>query len=355
MRSRPRVADAQRHLRGCCSTAYLDAGSPGARAWAGRPDPRSAWRNIAIRQPQNAHPGLQSRCNAHRRLYYPALHLYHHLLGDVFLRSSTREPGKFPPRPPVTASERGAQWGRGAAAPRRSSVPSTRMARRRALDVQGETAMADGPVDEEQQEAGVLHARTLVLECYHTTLMVRAPILAHAHSHPGLSAAARANGMGFFAAAGRSLGALVHILHLPRFQVFACPSTIRASACALACPCECSAVSQTLPRISHISAATNPLTGTPTRHLAGFVSWPFYQLTHAPGAGRREGGREGGGESAREYVNSTFEYGVFVPPDGASLFGLCRPHSQHRSHFPIKNDIINDYLCELHASFLPPL
>jgi len=229
------------------------------------------------------------------------------------------------------------------------------MARRRALDVQGETAMADGPVDEEQQEAGVLHARTLVLECYHTTLMVRAPILAHAHSHPGLSAAARANGMGFFAAAGRSLGALVHILHLPRFQVFACPSTIRASACALACPCECSAVSQTLPRISHISAATNPLTGTPTRHLAGFVSWPFYQLTHAPGAGRREGGREGGGESAREYVNSTFEYGVFVPPDGASLFGLCRPHSQHRSHFPIKNDIINDYLCELHASFLPPL
>ena len=253
---------------------------------------------------------------------------------DVFLRSSTRELGKFPPR---------------------SSVPSTRMARRRALDVQGETAMADGPVDEEQQEAGVLHARTLVLECYHTTLMVRAPILAHAHSHPGLSAAARANGMGFFAAAGRSLGALVHILHLPRFQVFACPSTIRASACALACPCECSAVSQTLPRISHISAATNPLTGTPTRHLAGFVSWPFYQLTHAPGAGRREGGREGGGESAREYVNSTFEYGVFVPPDGASLFGLCRPHSQHRSHFPIKNDIINDYLCELHASFLPPL
>jgi hypothetical protein len=93
------------------------------------------------------------------------------------------------------------------------------MARRRALDVQGATAMADGPVDEEQQEAGMLHARNIFLECYHKTLMVCTLILAHAHSHPGLSAAARANGGGLFAAAGRSLGALVHVLHLPRFQV----------------------------------------------------------------------------------------------------------------------------------------
>ena len=38
------------------------------------------------------------------------------------------------------------------------------MARRRALDAQGAAAMADGPVDEEQQEAGMLHACNLTTQ-----------------------------------------------------------------------------------------------------------------------------------------------------------------------------------------------